>query len=142
MLYRTLVVEQKLATDAGASYDGDARNAGSFSVFATPRPGVTLPGLEHAIDTILAGFAKTPPSAAALAHIKTQLIASDVFRRDSQIQLATAYGQALAVGLTVADLQTWSHRIQAVEADAVRAAAAEELIPRESVTLYLTPGPG
>ena len=142
VLYRTLVVEQKLATDAGASYDGDARNAGSFSVFATPRPGVTLPALEHAIDTILAGFARTPPSAAALAHIKTQLIASDVFRRDSQIQLATAYGQALAVGLAVADLQTWSHRIQAVDADAVRVAAAEELIPRESVTLYLTPGPG
>ncbi|MEJ0044065.1 MAG: pitrilysin family protein [Rhizomicrobium sp.] len=38
VLYRTLVVEQKLATDAGASYDGDARNAGAFSVYATPRP--------------------------------------------------------------------------------------------------------
>ena len=141
VLYRTLVVEQKLATDAGANYDGDARNAGAFSVYATPRPGVSLPTLEHAVDTILSGFAKAPPNAAALAHIKTQLIAGDVFRRDSQLQLATAYGQALAVGRTVADVQTWPRRIQAVGADAVRAAAAEELIPRESVTLYLTPGP-
>ena len=142
VLYRTLVVEQKLATDAGANYDGDARDAGAFSVYAVPRPGVSLVALEHAVDTILAGFAKAPPAAAALAHIKTQLIAGDVFRRDNQLQLATAYGQALAVGMTVADLQTWSRRIQAVGADAVREAAAEELIPRESVTLYLTPGPG
>src|SRR5262249_51144521 len=29
-LYRKLVVEQNLATDAGASYDGDARNSGEF----------------------------------------------------------------------------------------------------------------
>ncbi len=142
VLYRALVVEQKLATDAGASYDGDARNAGAFSVYATPRPGVTLPRLEHAIDAILAGFARTPPDASALAHIKIQLIANDVFRRDSQLQLATAYGQALAEGRSVADVQNWPRAIEAVGADAVRAAAAEQLVPRESVSLYLTPGPG
>ncbi|MEI9992586.1 MAG: pitrilysin family protein [Rhizomicrobium sp.] len=141
VLYRTLVVEQKLATDAGATYDGDARDAGAFSVFATPRPGVSLPQLERAVDTILADFAKAPPSAAALAHIKTQLVAGDVFRRDNQLQLATAYGQVLAVGRTVADLQNWPRAIEAVTAEEVRAAAAEQLVPRESVTLYLTPGP-
>jgi zinc protease len=140
VLYRRLVVEQKLATDAGATYDGDARNAGAFSVYAVPRPGVSLPQLENAVDAVLAGFARTAPAASDLAHIKTQLVASDVYRRDNQLSLATAYGQALAVGRTVADVQDWARRIQAVGADAVRAAAAGALIPRESVTLYLTPG--
>ena len=37
-LYRVLVEEKKLATDAGASYDGYARDAGEFSVYAVPRP--------------------------------------------------------------------------------------------------------
>jgi zinc protease len=140
VLYRRLVVEQKLATDAGASYDGIARNAGVFSVYAVPRPGISLPQLERAVDAILAGFARTAPAAADLAHIKTELVANEVYRRDNQLSLATAYGQSLAIGRTVADVQDWPRRIRAVSAEAVRAAAMDELVPRESVTLYLTPG--
>ena len=141
VLYKRLVVEQKLATDAGAGYDGDARNAGSFSVYATPRPGVALAALERAADAILAQYARTPPSAADLAHVKTALVAGEVFRRDNQLSLASAYGQALVVGLSVADVQSWPRRIQGVTADAVRTAAAGSLLRQESVTLYLTPGP-
>ena len=40
ILYRVLVEQKKLATDAGASYDGNVRDAGEFSVYAMPRPGV------------------------------------------------------------------------------------------------------
>ena len=54
----------------------------------------------------------------------------------------TAYGQALSVGLSVADVQDWPRRIQAVAAPAVRAVAAQALDAKNSVTLYLTPGPG
>ncbi len=56
--------------------------------------------------------------------------------------MATAYGQALVVGLGVADVQDWPRRIQSVTAQDVRnAAAAGALVRREAVTLYLTPGP-
>ena len=41
MLYRVLVEEKKLATDAGASYDGYARDAGEFSVYAVPQAPVS-----------------------------------------------------------------------------------------------------
>ncbi len=137
LLYKKLVVEQKLATDAGASYDGDARNSGEFSVFAVPRPGVTLAAVEHAVDAVLAECAAKPPAAADLDHTKTQLVAGEVYRRDNQLSLATEYGQALAVGLTIGDVQSWPERIKAVSAEAVRRAAALDL--RQSVTLYLTP---
>ena len=140
-LYEKLVVEQKLATDAGASYDSDARDSGSLSLYALPRPGVSLQTLERAVDAIVRQYAMTPPTAADLAHIKTRLIAGEVFRRDSQMSMATAYGQALVVGRTVADVQDWPRRIQAVAAAAVRAEAAQALDPKNSVTLYLTPGP-
>jgi zinc protease len=141
VLYRRLVVDQKIATDAGASFDSDARDSGSFSVYATPAPGVTLAKVEQAVDAVIAGFARTAPGAADLTHAKTQLIAGNVFRRDSQLALATAYGQALAEGLKVSDVQDWPRRIGAVNAGAVRAAAAQALDRRQSVTLYLTPGP-
>jgi zinc protease len=140
-LYRKLVVELKLATDAGASYDGNARNSGEFSVYAVPRPGVSLPAVEHAVDALLAHYAATPPAAADLAHIKTELVAGEIFRRDNQLSMATAYGQALSIGLTVADVQDWPRRIEAVSAASVRDAAVQALLRRNAATLYLTPGP-
>ncbi|HEY0107333.1 MAG TPA: pitrilysin family protein, partial [Rhizomicrobium sp.] len=141
VLYRKLVMERKLATDAGASYDGDARDAGAFTVYAVPRPGVTPAALEHAVDAILADFARAPRPQSDLTRVKTQLVAGEVFRRDNQLSLATAYGEALVLGLTVADVQSWPRRIEAVSAQAVRAAAADSLARGQSVTLYLTPGP-
>ena len=139
-LYRKLVVELKLATDAGASFDGDARNSGEFSLYAVPRPGVTLQAVEQAVDGVLAHFAAAPPAATDLAHIKTQLVAGEIFRRDSQLSLASEYGQALAIGLTAADVQSWPHRIAAVPAASVRAAALS-LDRKNAVTLYLKPEP-
>ena len=141
-LYRKLVVELKLATDAGASYDSDARNSGAFTVYALPRPGVPLATVEKAVDALIKQYTSAPPAAADLAHVKIQLVANEVFRRDNQMSMATAYGQALAVGLSVADVQDWPRRIQAVAAPSVRAIAAQALDRKNSVTLYLTPGPG
>ena len=42
-LYRALVVEQHLATNAGGYYQGTALDETRFGVYATPQPGVSLP---------------------------------------------------------------------------------------------------
>ena len=139
-LYRKLVVERRLATNAGASYDGYARDSGEFQVFAYPRPGVSLAALESAIDQIIAGYAKTPPKSRELTRAKTQLVAAVTYRRDSQYAMATAYGQALAIGMTIFDVRAWPDRIQAVTAEAVRKAAGDSLTKREAVSATLTPG--
>ena len=140
-LYRKLVVERKLATEVGASYDGDARDNGKFSIYAVPAPGVSLEVLERATDEIIAKFTAAAPSPADLARVKTQLVAGAIYQRDNQYSMASAYGQALAIGLTVADVQSWPRRINAVGAQDVRGAAATSLVRRESVTLFLKPGP-
>lgn len=140
VLYRELVVKRKLATNIGASYDGYARDNGTFGIYAIPRPGVRLDQLEHAIDKILEVYGKKPPAAADLKRAKTQLVADAMYQRDSQFSLASAYGQALAIGLTTEDVDTWPDRIKAVKAEAVRDAVAQDLPERESVTAYLQPG--
>jgi len=140
VLYRELVVKRHLATNAGASYDGYARDNGTFGIYAIPRAGVRLDQLEHAIDKILETYSKKPPAAADLKRAKTQLVADAMYQRDSQFSLASAYGQALAIGLTTDDVDTWPHRIKAVKADAVREAVVKNLPERESVTAYLQPG--
>ncbi|HEV2652087.1 MAG TPA: pitrilysin family protein [Rhizomicrobium sp.] len=139
-LYRKLVVEQKIATDAGASYDGDSRDDGEFTVYAVPRPGVTLEQVERATDQVIAVYAATPVPAADLAGARTQLVASAIYRRDNQYSMATTYGTALAIGLTIADVNQWPDRIKSVSAADVKNAVQTRLVRKEAVTLYLAPG--
>ncbi|MBU6445535.1 MAG: insulinase family protein [Alphaproteobacteria bacterium] len=141
-LYRRLVVDEKLAVDAGAAYDGYARDSGEFAVYATPRPGVSLERLEKATDAVIARFQKISLKPADLARAKTQLVAAAIYRRDSQLAEASAYGQALVIGLTVDDVGEWPDRIAAVTAADVKTAAVTGLLPKESVTGYLEPAPG
>jgi zinc protease len=139
-LYRELVVKRKLASDAGASYSGYARDAGEFEIYAALRPGARIDIIERTVDTILKQYAAAPPRTGDIERAKTQLVADAVYRRDNQLDLATAYGEALAIGLTADDVHEWPGRIRAVTGDAVRDAAEKDLIARESVTGYLLPG--
>src|SRR5262249_57338975 len=53
-LYQSLVVDKAVAVSAGASYDGTVVDNTRLSVFATPKPGTSLPQLEEALDAVLA----------------------------------------------------------------------------------------
>ena len=138
-LYHILVEEKKLATDAGCSYEGYARDAGEFTFYAVPRPGVSLEMLEKAMDQVIQGFTAAQARPGDLARAKTQLIASVTYRQDSQFSMASAYGQALMIGLTVDDVNEWPNRIRAVNAANVQK-AAQGLLKRNAVTAYLEPG--
>jgi zinc protease len=140
-LYRILVEEKKLATDAGASYDGYVRDAGEFSVYAVPRAGVSLETLEKAVDQVMRTFVRSQAKASDMTRAKTQLIASVTYRRDSQYAMASAYGQALMIGLTANDVEEWPTRIRAVTAAGVQA-AARRLLRRDAVSVYMKPEGG
>jgi zinc protease len=137
-LYHILVEQKKVASDAGASYDGFTRDAAEFTVYGVPRPGVSLEQLEKAIDQVIQGFTAVPPAESDLNRAKTQLIASVTYRRDSQYAMATAYGTALMIGLTVDDVNEWPQRIRQVGGQDV-VAAARGLLKRDAVTSYLLP---
>ena len=142
ILYRRLVVEKKLAADAGVSYDGYRRDSGSFMIYAVPRPGVRLDTLEQATDAVIRGFQNAPPNPADLARARTQLVADATYQRDSGFAQASAYGRALVIGLTVDDVSEWPTRIAAVTGAAVRKVAMSALVKTEAVTGYLKPEAG
>jgi zinc protease len=139
-LYRELVVKRRIASDVGASYDGYARDSGEFSVYAVPRPGARPEMVEQAVDAVLKSYTVAQPNVADLERAKTQLVADATYQRDSQYQLASAYGQALVIGLTADDVDEWPDRIRAVTGNAVQQAAIHDLIKQEAVTGYLRPG--
>lgn len=138
-LYETLVVEDKYAVGAGAYYLGSAVDDTRLWVYATPAPDVSLEDLDASVDRVIRRFIDEPIDAAHLARAKTRLIADAIYAQDSQASLARWYGEALATGLTIADVEAWPARMEAVTAADVTAAARKWLDKRRSVTGFLLP---
>jgi zinc protease len=135
--YQTLVADKGIAVGAGASYDSTALDPTRFSVYASPKPGTTLPQLETAMDAVLAEMVEKGVSKEELDRARNRMIADAIYASDNQRTLAQWYGEALTTGSTVDQVRTWPDRIRAVTADAVRDAAKKWLDLRRSVTGYL-----
>jgi zinc protease len=140
-LYRALVIDQKLATSAGAFYRGTALDLTTFRVYASPRPGVGLDELEAALDAELERLRSEPITAADVGRATSRMIAEAVYARDSLSSAVRSFGAALATGGTVEDVEAWPERIGAVTPDQVNAAAAYVLDKERSVTGTLSPAP-
>jgi zinc protease len=136
-LYRKLVVEQGIATSAGAGYQGLAIDDTRFTIYASPRGSISLDALAGDIDAVIATLVDKGVTEEELARAKRRIDASAIYAQDSQMSLAKIFGQALATGRTVADVQAWLGRIDAVTGDQVVAAAKTYLDLRRSVTGYL-----
>jgi zinc protease len=136
-LYRALVVDQRIANNAGGFYQGSALADTRFGVYAIPQPGIAFKTCEDAIDEVIADVVKNGVSGEELERAKTRMIADAVYAQDNQAALARWYGTALTTGSTVEDVKAWPDRIRAVSADAVREAARTWLDRRRSVTGYL-----
>jgi zinc protease len=136
-LYRKLVVDQGIAVNAGASYDGTSLDSTRLHLYATPKPGTSLPQIEEALDAVLADIVENGVTAEELERSKSRMIADAVYANDNQRMMAQWYGAALATGATVEQVRTWPDRIRVITADAVHEAARRWLDKRRSVTGYL-----
>jgi zinc protease len=139
LLYRTLVMEERLAVSAWAYYHGTALDQSRFIVNMTPGSGVALEALDKAFDRALAKFLREGVDAKALERAKTRLVADATYARDSQSDLARWYGASLAIGQTVRDVEEWPEKIEAVSAEAVIEAARRFLDHKPAVTGHLLP---
>jgi zinc protease len=137
VLARKLTFDTQTAVYASAFYSGDTLDVGTFGLIVAPAPGVSLPQAEAAMDEAIAQFLKDGVDPAALDRIKTQIRAEQIYADDNTSALANLYGEALAIGLTVADVQAWPDVLQAITAEDVMAAAQEVLDRRTAVTGYL-----
>ena len=140
-LYRSLVIEQKLATSAGAYYRGSSLDLATFRIYASPRPGVSLDQLEEAVEAELQRLRDEPIMDKEVERATQRLVAEATYAQDSLSTAVRSFGVALATGRTVEDVEAWPERIAAVNAAQVNAAAAHVFRPEHSVTGRLLPAP-
>lgn len=137
LLFKTLVIEEKIAVTAGAHYQGTSVDDTRFYIFAVPAPGVSLERLDAAIDAVIASAAQGVEEA-DVKRAKTRLVADAIYAQDNQATLARWYGSSLAAGLALEDVAQWPERIEAVRAADVQN-AVRWLEKRHGVTGYLLP---
>ncbi len=133
-LYRELVIERKIAVDAGAYYAGRGIEYGKFGVHAIPADGVSLEQLEAEIDRVIGDVRSDGVAEEDLTRAKTRLIAASIYDQDNQSRMARTFGAALVTGSTVEDVINWPADVRAVPAGEVLSAARDYLLPERSVT--------
>jgi len=141
-LYQSLVVDQQLATGAGAYYSGGSYDDTRFVVYARPQPGVEPAAVEAAIDAELAKLVADGVTEEELERAKFGIQSLAVYSRDSLSTLARIFGVALTSGASVEDVEGWPELVQAVTADDIVAAARLVLLEKQSVTGLLLPEKG
>ena len=92
-LNKALVREQQVAMDVGTGYDSVSRGPGLFVLEATPSEGKTVGDVEAALREQLATLVRDGVSAEELQRVKAQVMAGEVYKRDSVFYQAMQIGQ-------------------------------------------------
>jgi zinc protease len=139
--YRTLVLDRQLALSAEAHYSPGAIGPSTFTVYATPKPGVPVSDLETALDSELQRLVREGIDPDEVGRAQQRMRTASIYARDSLSGPANIIGAALAIGQSLEEVEAWPERIGEVSAADVAKAARDVLIERNSVTAVLLPEP-
>lgn len=143
-LYKSLVMEQKIATGANFSYDGMALSDGAGWLSAVPAEGVSLDIVEKALEKELRLLIEKGVTDQELSEAKARMKDSAAFALDSLSGPAMNVGRALASGLSLDNVEYWPYEIDKVTKAQIQAVAARYLNPddiqqRPFISGYLLP---
>ena len=136
-LYRALVVEQHVAINAGAFYQGSSLDDIALRRLCDAAARRHVQAAEAAIDDVIADVVKNGVTAEELDRAKTRMIADAVYAQDNQATLARWYGVALDHRLDGRGRAGLARPHPRGDRRAVRDAARTWLDRRRSVTGYL-----
>jgi len=140
-LNKALVRDQQVAMDVGTGYDSVARGPGMFVLEGTPREGKTVGDVENAIREQLALLVRDGVSADELQRVKAQVMAGEVYKRDSVFYQAMQIGQMESDGLSYKDIPVMLQKLQAVTVQQVQDVAREIFNDDQLTVATLDPQP-
>ena len=140
-LNRDLVRRDRIAVDISASYDSVNRGPALFEFDGVPSEGSSVADLETAIRGEIEQLKDEGITEEELQRVKAQVIAADVYQRDSMFYQAMQIGMLESTGLSWRYLDEFPQRLQAVTAEQVQAVARKYLVDDQLTAAVLDPQP-
>jgi len=136
-----LIRETQVAARAGAGYTLGARSDNLFELDGTPGQGHDIAELEKAFHEQVKKLRDDLVSEDELKRIKAQVVAGDVYQRDSVFYQAMQIGSLETVGLGWQVADQYVDRVKAVTAEQVRDVARKYLVDDHLTVAVLDPLP-
>lgn len=141
-LNQKLVRESQIAVDVGAGYDMIARGRqGLFELAGSPSEGKTVAELEAAILQQIEKIKESGVTDEELKRVKAQVIAADVYQRDSVFYQAMQIGQLELTGFSWKILKDYPAKLSAVTSAQVQEVAKKYLVKDNMTVATLDPQP-
>lgn len=140
-LPRTLVKTDQVATAAGANYDGVARGPAFFYLSGSPVAGRSAEQLEQSLRREVKRVGDEGVTEEELNRVKAQVIAAQVYQRDSMFAQARQIGSMETTGFSYRDLDLYIEKLKQVTAEQVREVTRKYLIDDMLTVAYLDPQP-
>lgn len=120
---RELIRGEQVAAALSTHYDIFKQYGSQFVISGVPTQNHTIAELESKVIAQLTKLQNELVSAEELQKVKTQMLAQEVFEKDSMAQQATFLGMLETVGLPWQLADEFTEKVQAVTANEVQAAA-------------------
>lgn len=140
-LNRELVRQQRVAVNVGAGYDAINRGPALFEFGGTPGEGHSAEEVENALRAQIEKVKKEGITEDELQRVKAQVIAADVYQRDSMFYQAMQIGMLESTGFSWRDIDEMPKRLQAVTAEQVKEVANKYLVDDQLSVATLDPQP-
>jgi zinc protease len=118
-----LVRTDKVANGVGASYDDMTRGPTLFTLEGSPASGTSTAQLESLLRAEVGRIAQDGVSEQELQRVKTQLIASQIYKRDSIFGQAMEIGVMEMAGISHKDMDRIIEKLKSVTPQQVQAVA-------------------
>jgi zinc protease len=136
-----LVRGKQIAVSVGASYSLYSRLPEVFTLEATPAEGKSVWDLETALKEEIAKLQMKLVDNEELQRIKAQVLAKDVYEKDSNFYQAMQLGTLETVGLGWKKVDEYVNKVNQVTPEQVRDVARKYLIEDRLSVAYLEPLP-
>ena len=140
-LNRKLVRDLRLADSVDASYGMTGRGPQLFGISASPAKGKTIADIEKHVRLILSEIRQSGVTDAELNRVKSQLLSSQIYKRDS------IFAQAMEIGMSEMNGISWKYldeilfNIQAVTSSDIQKVVEKYFIDDALTVAILEPQP-
>ena len=136
---KDLVRGKEVAASAGAYYSGFGRFPDLFVVSGTPSKGTTLDQLQQELIAQIKTLQTELVSPKELKRVKAQVVAGEIYERDSIENMASILGSFESVGIGHKEINNYVPAILKVTAEQIKTVAARYLVEDHLTIAHLIP---